>query len=89
MRERQSRTSGANVGAEFEQAFGRVLAEVRNERKMSQEHLGFEAGYHRTYISLIERGLKNPSIKAVFRLAATLDLPASELVRRLEVKLKS
>jgi len=89
MREtRQSRASGATGDGDFELAFGRILQEVRNERKISQEQLGFEAGYHRTYISLIERGLKNPSLKTVFRLAETLNLPASELVRRLEGKLK-
>ena len=86
---RQSRTSGAKDRARFERAFGQVLHEVRSERKISQEQLGFDAGYHRTYISLIERGLKNPSLKAVFQLAQTLDVPASELVRRLEAKLKS
>ncbi len=61
---RQSRTSGAKDKAGFERAFGQVLHDVRSERKISQEQLGFEAGYHRTYISLIERGLKKPSLKA-------------------------
>jgi len=60
---------------------------VTNEKSL-RSNWGFEAGYHRTYISLIERGLKNPSLKTVFRLAETLNLPASELVRRLEGKLK-
>lgn len=41
-----------------EQAFGRVLREVRADRGLSQEQFGFESGFHRTYISLLERGLK-------------------------------
>ena len=86
---RQSRRSGADDASAFERAFGRILQEARIERKISQEQLGFEAGYHRTYISLIERGLKNPSLKTVLQLAQTLNIPASELVRRLEVKLRS
>ena len=50
-------------------AFGRVLQGVRNEKSLSQEELGFDSGYHRTYVSLLERGLKNPSLSAVFRLS--------------------
>jgi DNA-binding XRE family transcriptional regulator len=39
-----------------EEAFGKVLREVRHEHSLSQEELGFESSYHRTYISLLERG---------------------------------
>ncbi|GGA02682.1 helix-turn-helix domain-containing protein [Okeania sp. KiyG1] len=44
------------------EAFGRVLKQKREALKLSQEELGFEAGLHRTYISLLERGLKSPTI---------------------------
>ena len=37
-------------------AFGKVLKEIRQENSLSQEELGFGSGYHRTYISLLERG---------------------------------
>lgn len=39
-----------------EEAFGKVLREIRLEHSLSQEELGFESNYHRTYISLLERG---------------------------------
>lgn len=42
-----------------EKAFGRILKEIRHEHSLSQEELGFESGYHRTYISLLERGKKS------------------------------
>ena len=46
-------------------AFGAVLRDVRKERGLSQEDLGFESGYHRTYVSLLERGLKSPSLQTL------------------------
>jgi transcriptional regulator with XRE-family HTH domain len=38
-----------------EEAFGKVLKKIRRGHSLSQEALGFESGYHRTYISLLER----------------------------------
>jgi len=67
-----------------EKAFGKVLREIRNEHSLSQEELGFESGYHRTYISLLERGKKSPSLNTVFQLAAALGVRPSEILRRTE-----
>lgn len=66
------------------EAFGAVLREVRKERGFSQENLGFESGYHRTYVSLLERGLKSPSLQTIFELARALDVRPSELLARVE-----
>ena len=65
-------------------AFGAVLREVRKERGISQEDLGFESGYHRTYVSLLERGIKSPSLQTIFELSRALDIPPSELLARVE-----
>jgi len=67
-----------------EKAFGKVLREIRQEHSLSQEELGFESGYHRTYISLLERGRKSPSLNTIFQLAAALAVLPSEVVRRTE-----
>ena len=67
-----------------EAAFGRVLKAVRESQGVSQEQLGFASGYHRTYISLLERGLKSPSLRTIFDLASCLNIQPSELVRRIE-----
>lgn len=69
-------------------AFGRVLRQVREERGLSQEKLGFESGYHRTYISFLERGLKNPTLSTILDLGEALQMPGSEMMRRVEVLLK-
>ncbi len=70
-----------------ETAFAKVLREIRHERGLSQEQLGFEAGYHRTYIGILERGVMNPSLRTILSLASALNCPAGELIRRVEAAL--
>ena len=57
---------------------------LRLKRGLSQEQLGFESGYHRTYISQLERGLKNPSLNTVFDLAKVLEVSPSSLIQIIE-----
>src|SRR2546423_8153116 len=64
-----------------EEAFAQALKRARKQHKMSQELLGFESGYHRTHISLLERGKMNPSLRTILSLAAALQILAAELVR--------
>lgn len=71
----------------IEKAFGKVLRELREKRGLSQEELGFESGYHRTYISLLERGLKNPSLKTIIKISKVLSVKPSELLKRIESSL--
>ena len=60
---------------------GRNLKQIRKKRGWSQEELAFESGLHRTYISGIERGARNPSILVLARLAETLRVKVTELVK--------
>ena len=60
---------------------GRNLKRIRTERGWSQEELAFESGLHRTYISGIERGARNPTIVILARLAETLRVPVDQLVK--------
>jgi len=64
----------------IEKSFGQVLRQLRQERDLSQEDLGLESGYHRTYISLLERGKKNPSLQTIFQLAKSLNVEPSEII---------
>lgn len=68
--------------------FGKVLQSLRRERGLSQEALGYNSGYHRTYISLLERGQKSPSLKTIFKLATALDVKVSSLIKLIERKLE-
>lgn len=65
-------------------AFGQVVREIRRAAGLTQEHLAELAGLHATYISLIERGKKSPSIDSIEALGRALSLPGHELVRQAE-----
>lgn len=67
-----------------EDAFGHVLRAVRQNLSLSQEALADEGGYHRTYISLLERGEKSPSLRTIFNLAQALQTTPTDLIRRTE-----
>lgn len=68
----------------IEISFGRVLKRLRQIQGLSQEELGFRSGYHRTYISLLERGLKSPSLNTIFKMAKTLEINPSDLISKVE-----
>lgn len=68
----------------LENAFGEVLRKLREEKGLSQEQLGFESGFHRTYISQLERGQKSPSLKTLFGIAGALEIKPSEIISQLE-----
>lgn len=60
---------------------GRNLRRLREAKGWSQEDLGFEADLHRTYISGIERGVRNPTVTIVAKLAASLDVAPARLLK--------
>ncbi len=69
---------------EFLVAFGRAVRRVREARGLSQENLGFEAEIDRTYVSGVERGVRNPTVRTILRLARALGTSPSSLMRRAE-----
>jgi len=69
----------------IEESLGEILRQLRKERGLSQEELALESGYHRTYISLLERGQKNPSLRTIFELAKALEVAPSEIVERVQI----
>ena len=60
-------------------SFGKRVREERTKIGLSQEELGFQTGLDRTYISGIERGNRNPSLKNIGKIAKTLKVPLSQL----------
>lgn len=60
--------------------FGNKLRQIRKKKNISQEDLAFRSGLHRTYISDVERGARNISLKNIEKIAKALDLSIDRLL---------
>lgn len=65
-------------------AFGQVLRELRHDASLSQEALALEADVDRTFVSQIERGIRQPSLATIFKLAKAVGVRPSVLIARVE-----
>jgi transcriptional regulator with XRE-family HTH domain len=65
----------------IEKAVGQELCFCRTKKGLSQENLGFEASLHRTHISLIERGLRSPTISTTVRFCNALEITPDEFIK--------
>lgn len=65
-------------------AFGKVLRAVRREVGLTQEQLAHAAEIDRTFVSLIERGERQPTVRVIFRLAEALRVTPSRLMELTE-----
>jgi transcriptional regulator with XRE-family HTH domain len=61
------------------QQLGKRVRELRLHRGWSQEELGAQCGIDRTYVSGVERGVRNPTITVVAAIAAGLKVSIEEL----------
>lgn len=61
--------------------FGKKVKELRLQKKMSQGDLAKVLGVHPTYISGIERGVRNMTLKNIEKLAKALGVPIEELIK--------
>lgn len=59
---------------------GKAVARRRLELGLSQEELGQRAAIHRTYVSDVERGVRNVSVLTLDRIAKSLDMPLAALL---------
>jgi transcriptional regulator with XRE-family HTH domain len=75
-RDRQISPSGEQIG--------RAVREIRLAREMNLQALAKASGLHWTYLSGIERGLRNPSLHVLAAIAGAFGLSTTELIRRAE-----
>lgn len=66
--------------------FGQVLQRYRLNLNISQEELAFRAGVDRTFVSRIERGIRQPTITTIIGLGLALGISAADLVRETEAE---
>lgn len=71
-----------------ELVFGKVLKAVRTKYDISQEELAFRSNLDRTYISMLERGIHQPSLSSLMSIAQAVNIKASDLVRLYEIELE-
>lgn len=60
--------------------FGERLQQVRKSKGISQEELAATLSMHRTYVGLIERGQRNPTVRTLYKISKALRVPSSELL---------
>jgi transcriptional regulator with XRE-family HTH domain len=77
-------SAGTKQPSPEKRAFAQVLTKFRAERRLTQEALASESGYHPKYISLLEQGRYSPSLTTILELYEALQISASDLVGRVE-----
>lgn len=65
-------------------AFAKVLKEYRSNANITQEELAFRCELDRTYISLLERGKRNPTLNVLFSICTAIEISPSEFIKKLE-----
>lgn len=73
----------------IEYRFGKAIRQRRRELDLSQEELAERSGLHRNYISGIENGERNPSLKNIVKLATALEISVSDLFVNYSIEVKS
>lgn len=63
------------------QRVGGNIRRLREASGRSQEEFAFDAGIHRTYVSGVERGRRNPTLTVLEKFADALKVTVAELVR--------
>jgi transcriptional regulator with XRE-family HTH domain len=76
-----------NVAPRLTIAFAAAVKRHRKRRGVSQETLAEAAAVHRTYVGLIERGARTPTIDVAERIAKALGLSLSALIKEAEREL--
>ncbi len=69
-----------NTHKQILEKFGQKMQKVRQSSGVTQEELAARLSMHRTYIGLIERGERNPTIRTLYKIAKALKVSAGELL---------
>ncbi|HTY60272.1 MAG TPA: helix-turn-helix domain-containing protein, partial [Bacteroidota bacterium] len=75
---------GSGHTGKIQSPLGSALKRRRLALGLSQEELANRAGLHRTYITDVERGSRNPSLETIQKLARALEVPLSDVFLQIE-----
>jgi len=67
---------------------GRVIQELREKKRMSQELVSGLAGIGRTHLSAIERGERKPTLETFYKIALALGVRPSVLMEQIEEEMQ-
>ncbi len=70
--------------SDVNELFGNAIRTLRKRSGLSQDTLAHRAEIDRTYMSSIERGKKNPTIKVIYKLSVGLGITVSDIVNEFE-----
>ena len=73
---------------EPEVAFGIILKKYRKKNNLSQEKLSEASDLDRTYISLLERGQRQPSLKTILSISKVFGVSATDIISKVEERIK-
>ena len=68
----------------LQKRFGRAIRARREQMGVSQEEFAHRANIHRTYVSMLERGVSNPTLSVIANLAKALETTMTSLAREVE-----
>ncbi len=90
LRKMKKRTGGlpkkdqGSVAARVAAVFGDMLRQERKAKGLSQEDLALVAGLDRSHVSALDRGVKQPTLTSLWKLAEGLGVPPSKLIMLVE-----
>ena len=69
---------------QIDKAIAKVLKKLREQKKLSQEQLSFQADLHRTYISQLERGVKSITVKTLLKITTALNIDIVDFIKMVQ-----
>lgn len=68
---------------------GNVIAEIRNNKKLSQEVVSGLADIGRTHLSAIEHGERKPTLETLYKISCALNVKMSDIIIEIEKRIQS
>lgn len=87
--EQESTAAGDQDRTRELQAFGMVLKELRKRQKFTQEQLAWKTRMEQTYISLLERGAKEPGVRTLLKLSQALGVSSGQFMSEVETAIEA